>query len=242
MNIDRVVGYNDFVTSVKEFAVRKGRDFHIDECMLRCLYSSSCRICEKNDRLRSCINVAMVTYSRGYTNKNVFPVCGTCQRVRHGLTVPQLVVLAANTVIYSKIASRLMGGTHDKYKNLALGYLKRRVGSGSSSISVRAYSTNYATYKSSARRRCLVPSDNRCPSSIFALSRPLFDKIKDGDCFYCGLQLSSGIDRLYPTIGYIPKNSVPCCKTCNYAKNTMHPAAYVGHMALIFRKNVIRCV
>ena len=36
-----------------------------------------------------------------------------------------------------------------------------------------------------------------------------------------GVFIYNGIDRLDPTRGYIAKNVVPCCKTCNVAKLRM---------------------
>jgi 5-methylcytosine-specific restriction endonuclease McrA len=57
------------------------------------------------------------------------------------------------------------------------------------------------------------------------------------NCNYCGSKPSNyrtysrdktkfhikfnGIDRVDNNVGYIRKNCVPCCKICNYAKNTM---------------------
>lgn len=54
-------------------------------------------------------------------------------------------------------------------------------------------------------------------------------------CCYCGIEPSrvfsrknlngtyiyNGIDRIDNTKGYIIDNVVPCCKTCNYAKQSM---------------------
>src|SRR5574344_1211970 len=74
-----------------------------------------------------------------------------------------------------------------------------------------------------------------------------FDEFKQKSkqpCFYCGLEYSkiledrlnetikckklsdtvvkiNGIDRLNSNMGYSSNNTVPCCKYCNMAKNTM---------------------
>lgn len=44
-------------------------------------------------------------------------------------------------------------------------------------------------------------------------------------CSYCGGSCAShyghGIDRKNSSIGYVHGNVVPCCKTCNIAKNSM---------------------
>lgn len=70
-----------------------------------------------------------------------------------------------------------------------------------------------------------------------------YDKIRQL-CYYCGLEFSktledifaetksnkklsdeilqcNGIDRIDSSIGYTKENTVPCCKFCNCAKNTM---------------------
>lgn len=73
----------------------------------------------------------------------------------------------------------------------------------------------------------------------FQISEKFFAKITKQKCHYCdvppvqitgrpkyqpnlnGDYVHNGIDRLNPNIGYIPKNCVPCCKRCNYAKKNM---------------------
>jgi hypothetical protein len=65
----------------------------------------------------------------------------------------------------------------------------------------------------------------------FDLTFEEFKKLVLSNCYYCGDEPSNiyfrnyydapynGIDRIDNTIGYIPSNVVPCCKTCNIAKN-----------------------
>ncbi len=71
-----------------------------------------------------------------------------------------------------------------------------------------------------------------------------FYKLIKQPCFYCGLEYSkeiedrlneskinkklsdvilkcNGVDRINSNIGYTEENTVPCCKYCNTAKNTM---------------------
>lgn len=71
-----------------------------------------------------------------------------------------------------------------------------------------------------------------------------FVKKSESPCHYCGLEWSkeiqdrrnetikdglfsdvvvkcNGIDRIDSEVGYTSKNTVPCCKYCNTAKNTM---------------------
>lgn len=61
-------------------------------------------------------------------------------------------------------------------------------------------------------------------------------------CFYCGTMHSNhkvtkncqegydhnGIDRVDSSIGYEPRNVVPCCKTCNYAKSNMTQKDFIS--------------
>jgi hypothetical protein len=75
----------------------------------------------------------------------------------------------------------------------------------------------------------------------FELNFDDFCKITQQNCFYCGatpvqgnnksrlnrpnvfngIVKHNGIDRINNTLGYAVNNSVPCCKTCNYAKRQM---------------------
>jgi len=51
-------------------------------------------------------------------------------------------------------------------------------------------------------------------------------------CHYCGETPNgtlNGIDRQDSTIGYIPENCVPCCPTCNYAKQQLSPEEFIWH-------------
>src|SRR3990167_3222644 len=56
----------------------------------------------------------------------------------------------------------------------------------------------------------------------FNLTFEEFCQITDLPCNYCGEnQKPRGIDRVDNKIGYTIKNSVPCCRTCNFMKNIM---------------------
>jgi len=70
----------------------------------------------------------------------------------------------------------------------------------------------------------------------FMLSREDFDELCSSDCYYCGARPSymksvdgvvNGIDRLYPDVGYVKKNCVPCCSECNVGKATSTPSDFV---------------
>lgn len=69
----------------------------------------------------------------------------------------------------------------------------------------------------------------------FDLSREQFAVLVAANCHYCGSPPSSmrlgkdlwsplvytGIDRVDNALGYTKENTVPCCKICNRAKNTI---------------------
>lgn len=49
-------------------------------------------------------------------------------------------------------------------------------------------------------------------------------------CYYCNEKSDeklTGIDRLMSDKEYTKENTVPCCKMCNYAKNTLNPSNFV---------------
>ena len=61
-----------------------------------------------------------------------------------------------------------------------------------------------------------------------------FFKLIESPCHYCGTVAGTtthskwqdsfshnGVDRFDPSLGYTPKNCVPCCKKCNWAKRDM---------------------
>jgi len=81
------------------------------------------------------------------------------------------------------------------------------------------------SYKANAKARKIT----------WKLTEEEFDTLTQSPCHYCGeppaLRLSekgsnggyicNGIDRKNNKQGYLSENVVPCCKTCNWLKNTM---------------------
>lgn len=72
-------------------------------------------------------------------------------------------------------------------------------------------SKRMSKYKGSAKTRSLD----------FSLSEQQFSDLILGDCHYCGVAKSNGIDRIDSSVGYLPENSVSCCAPCNRAKSDM---------------------
>ena len=87
-----------------------------------------------------------------------------------------------------------------------------------------------------------------------------FKKLSKSKCKYCGTEYSkeiedrlnesksqkrlseeilkiNGIDRLDSNIGYTNENSVTCCKTCNFAKNTLSESEFYLWIKKIYEYN-----
>jgi hypothetical protein len=85
--------------------------------------------------------------------------------------------------------------------------------------------TLFLALKSSAKKR----------NHLFEIKREYVDVVTQQHCYYCGIEPSNtmrvphntdilkynGLDRIDNTKGYTESNTVPCCRTCNIAKNTM---------------------
>ena len=79
-------------------------------------------------------------------------------------------------------------------------------------------------------------------SLIFNLSLEQFKIITSQDCHYCKVKPSqkaknnniiyiyNGIDRKDNNIGYELNNSLPCCKVCNRAKNSMTYIEFIEYL------------
>jgi hypothetical protein len=88
---------------------------------------------------------------------------------------------------------------------------------------IAAVNNKYAAYRNSANKRNIP----------FELTKKEFDKITQGNCYYCGKEpmkrnfnrktssyfhYMNGVDRINNDLGYSITNSVTCCDTCNRAK------------------------
>lgn len=95
-----------------------------------------------------------------------------------------------------------------------------------------ALNSELGKYKGGAKRRGVE----------WKLTQMDFDAITKQPCHYCGAAPRTreyykvmngqiprnGIDRIDSEKGYVLDNVVPCCKNCNYAKNTMTKAEFFG--------------
>lgn len=97
---------------------------------------------------------------------------------------------------------------------------------------------------------CGYEANARGRGYIFNLSREQFINITSKDCFYCGEPPSniadsgyatgtytySGIDRVDNNKGYIVENCVPCCKTCNIAKQNLTQEDFLNWIKKVYNK------
>jgi hypothetical protein len=83
----------------------------------------------------------------------------------------------------------------------------------------------FRTYKQSAREK----------SRPWELTEAEFRRLMRLPCFYCGTPAPHGIDRADNSEGYTLGNSRPCCKVCNYAKNTMSEAEFLLWVARVYQ-------
>lgn len=85
----------------------------------------------------------------------------------------------------------------------------------------------------------------------FDLTRDQVREITSSKCHYCGVEPSqihkrkgingtsmyiyNGIDRKNNNLGYVIDNVVPCCKICNYAKNTMNYKEFLEWVSTVHK-------
>lgn len=80
-----------------------------------------------------------------------------------------------------------------------------------------------------------------------------FKYLSQEPCNFCGLSSSNsitdrcdsnnilyfnGIDRLDSNLGYTKENSVPCCRYCNTAKNTMCVEEFMNYIKRVYEFNL----
>ncbi len=101
----------------------------------------------------------------------------------------------------------------------------------------------FDSYKQKAKKKNL----------LFELTLEQFDSFSREKCFYCGSlpyistnykrhhgQFTyTGIDRINNNLGYILSNVRPCCKNCNYAKNTLTEEIFFKMIKNIYEKHLI---
>lgn len=105
-----------------------------------------------------------------------------------------------------------------------------------------AFNSTYSQYRRNAAKRNLE----------FLLSKDQFRELTSSYCYYCGRFPSNsrisnngdftynGIDRMDNTKGYTIDNCVPCCKTCNKAKNNNTKEEFINWILRVYNKVVMK--
>lgn len=92
----------------------------------------------------------------------------------------------------------------------------------------------YCEYRNNAKRRKIE----------FEITVGEFEKIVSQECHYCGgyskdrneHSRGNGIDRKNSKIGYVYKNCVPCCATCNFVKNIMPYEEFIKYIRSLYER------
>jgi 5-methylcytosine-specific restriction endonuclease McrA len=80
------------------------------------------------------------------------------------------------------------------------------------SVYTKSKKYKFSAYRNMAKGRDLP----------FMLSFEEFESFWQKSCFYCGDGIDTvGIDRVDSDLGYTMQNCVPCCRSCNQAKNDL---------------------
>jgi hypothetical protein len=101
----------------------------------------------------------------------------------------------------------------------------------------------YQFYRREAKRRKLE----------FSLDKQKFLELTTSNCHYCNQSPVSrfkvnwntdifsynGLDRLHNSRGYLIDNVVPCCKTCNFAKNKMNVIEFKKWLITVYNHFII---
>ena len=123
-------------------------------------------------------------------------------------------------------------------KTISCGCLKRE-GLNKKPNGVASFNLKFNQYKAGASRR----------GFSFELTKDEFFELVRQPCFYCGAIdstrsgfrscngyfYSNGIDRVDSNEGYILKNCVACCPTCNRMKLDMPQDLFYSHMRKILQ-------
>ncbi len=102
---------------------------------------------------------------------------------------------------------------------------------------VAAFNLLFASYRCSAEARAIA----------FDLTKDEFRELTQLPCFYCGAApkiiyapnlpnggyIYNGIDRKDSGIGYSSENCVPCCKMCNWMKNTLSVDVFISQCSAV---------
>lgn len=143
--------------------------------------------------------------------------------------------------IIERISSNVTSGKSKScgcYQREIVGNLKR-LGNGQSTIN--AVFGQYKRYSERIGRE-------------FSLTKEEFIFMTTQDCFYCGAKpqprkhhtyfvgefLCNGIDRVDSSRGYVLDNCVPCCPTCNRAKNNTPINEFLSWVSMVYNHSCMK--
>lgn len=86
--------------------------------------------------------------------------------------------------------------------------------------------SRYYACKTSSKKRKL----------IFELTLEKYLEIIKNPCTYCSKLDNNGIDRINNKEGYTLKNSVSCCRLCNWMKKDMRSLEFLNHCLIVANK------
>lgn len=103
------------------------------------------------------------------------------------------------------------------------------------------------------RARCLYSkyvARARTAKIEFSLNFEEFLRMTSSDCTYCGMEpkqfathgryngtyYHNGLDRVDSKLGYHTYNCVPCCKVCNYMKQSLTVEQFKTHIIRVYKK------
>lgn len=196
----------------KNAAIKRNIPYEIDKEYFRKLTKGDCYYCGIEPKqiygMKTsngyCVynGVDRIDNDLGYTEENCVSCCGRCNVGKKLSTKENFLVWVNKVYEYQNgIKKQLMvNNFNEKY-----------------------LAHDFGNYKYGAIKRGLS----------FEITRDYFNKIVGISCYYCGNEVgttkkcrkhifnTNGIDRLDNSLGYTEDNCVPCCSTCNLAKNDM---------------------
>lgn len=138
-------------------------------------------------------------------------------------------------VFYQYSRNILSGLYFTSSAQVALLRKKRKIADSQSNYA-KKIGTTKKTLVSRYQKRLIGSAKTR--GIKFALSEDELLELYGAPCFYCGFEAkpneSLGIDRLNSDTGYLYDNCVPCCKWCNYSKQTMDFDTFARHVERIY--------
>ena len=104
--------YTVMLKSIQQFARNHKLPFDMSHTAIEKIQSQSCRFCNTRtpQAQKTYQNVGLVTFIKGFTDRNVVPLCSVCYRTRYGMNMRKYVQQA------TRIVSHLMKSSCKTYR------------------------------------------------------------------------------------------------------------------------------